>query len=333
MDARLADACAAARSIDEARPVGRGRAVRRAAAGDGRGHPRQDDDTGVLVEGRHRLARGTASRATRGIRRRRRADPAAAARPRSGSAWGLVGRHRRRRIGPDPGGVHRDGRAEADVRTDPALPAEPVRDAVTRRADDPDRARRRGAARCHHRLRRARLVGDADAVDVVPGRARRRGGRPADRATRPISASSATIRRSMPRSAPPSTSSPSAGAEVDEVDPGFSDPVEAFHVLWFSGEAKVLAWRYGDLVDDRVDPGLRRTASIGSAYIGVGLSRRDGGPDAAGRADGPVPPAATTCCVTPTLPLPAFPVGQDVPGRLARRRTGRAGRRTPIRST
>ena len=31
-----------------------------------------------------------------------------------------------------------------------------------------------------------------------------------------------------------------AGARVDEVDPGFADPVQAFHVLWFSGEAKVL---------------------------------------------------------------------------------------------
>ena len=31
-----------------------------------------------------------------------------------------------------------------------------------------------------------------------------------------------------------------AGARVDEVDPGFADPVQAFHVLWFSGEAKAL---------------------------------------------------------------------------------------------
>lgn len=31
-----------------------------------------------------------------------------------------------------------------------------------------------------------------------------------------------------------------AGACVEEVDPGFADPVHAFHVLWFAGEAKVL---------------------------------------------------------------------------------------------
>jgi hypothetical protein len=57
-----------------------------------------------------------------------------------------------------------------------------------------------------------------------------------------------------------------AGADVDEVSPGFSDPVHAFHVLWFSGEAKVLA---GKLKGDRtrpVDPGLLRTAGIGARF-------------------------------------------------------------------
>ncbi|MFZ3294758.1 MAG: hypothetical protein WA622_17460 [Mycobacterium sp.] len=36
-------------------------------------------------------------------------------------------------------------------------------------------------------------------------------------------------------------------------------------MLWFSGEAKALE-PYGDTVDDRVDPGLRRTAAVGSTY-------------------------------------------------------------------
>jgi aspartyl-tRNA(Asn)/glutamyl-tRNA(Gln) amidotransferase subunit A len=103
----------------------------------------------------------------------------------------------------------------------------------------------------------------------------------------------------------------SAGAEVDEVDPGFADPVEAFHVLWYSGEAHVLR-AYGDAVDDRVDPGLRRTAATGAAYsaadyldatavrmeLGVLMGRFHQTYDV---------------LVTPTLPLPAFPAGQDVP--------------------
>jgi aspartyl-tRNA(Asn)/glutamyl-tRNA(Gln) amidotransferase subunit A len=102
-----------------------------------------------------------------------------------------------------------------------------------------------------------------------------------------------------------------AGGEVDAVDPGFADPVEAFHVLWFSGEAHVLRG-YGDAVDDRVDPGLRRTAAVGAGYsaadyldatavrmeLGVRMGRFHETYDV---------------LLTPTLPLPAFPAGQDVP--------------------
>jgi aspartyl-tRNA(Asn)/glutamyl-tRNA(Gln) amidotransferase subunit A len=103
----------------------------------------------------------------------------------------------------------------------------------------------------------------------------------------------------------------SAGAKVDEVDPGFADPVEAFHVLWFAGEAHVLR-AYGNAVDERVDPGLRRTAAIGAAYsaadyldatavrmeLGVLMGRFHQTYDV---------------LLTPTLPLPAFGAGQDVP--------------------
>ncbi len=102
-----------------------------------------------------------------------------------------------------------------------------------------------------------------------------------------------------------------AGAEVTEVDPGFADPLEAFNVLWFSGAAKVLEG-YGEAVDDRVDAGLRRTAAAGSAYtvsdyldatavraeLGLLMGRFH---------------AQYDVLVTPTLPLAAFPVGQDVP--------------------
>jgi aspartyl-tRNA(Asn)/glutamyl-tRNA(Gln) amidotransferase subunit A len=101
------------------------------------------------------------------------------------------------------------------------------------------------------------------------------------------------------------------GAEVDEIDPGFADPVEAFHVLWFSGEAKVLE-PYGDSIDERVDAGLRRTAAIGATYsasdyldatavrmqLGSQMGRFHQNYDV---------------LVTPTLPLAAFPVGRDVP--------------------
>jgi len=104
------------------------------------------------------------------------------------------------------------------------------------------------------------------------------------------------------------------GAEVDEVDPGFADPVHAFHVLWFAGEAKVLQ-AYGDIREawaDRVDAGLRRTAALGatysaSDYLDATAVRMELG-QRMGRFH-----QAYDVLVTPTLPLPAFPTGQDVP--------------------
>lgn len=105
----------------------------------------------------------------------------------------------------------------------------------------------------------------------------------------------------------------SAGAQVDEVDPGFGDPVDAFHVLWFTGEAKVLS-AYGDIDDlaGRIDPGLHRTASIGATlsaddYLDAMAVRMQLG-GLMGRFH-----QRYDVLVTPTLPLPAFPVGQDVP--------------------
>lgn len=102
-----------------------------------------------------------------------------------------------------------------------------------------------------------------------------------------------------------------AGAHVEEVDPGFSDPVREFHILWFSGEAKVLEG-YGAAVDDRVDAGLRRTAAIGTTYTAsdyldaMAMRMRLG--ELMGRFH-----ENYDVLVTPTLPIPAFPVGQDVP--------------------
>lgn len=102
-----------------------------------------------------------------------------------------------------------------------------------------------------------------------------------------------------------------AGAEVDEVDPGFTDPEEAFHVLWFAGEAHVLRG-YGDAVDDRVDPGLLRTAAMGAQfsaadYLDATAVRMDLG-TRMGRFH-----RKYDLLLTPTLPLAAFPAGQDVP--------------------
>ncbi|MEV8372375.1 amidase [Kribbella sp. NPDC056861] len=100
-----------------------------------------------------------------------------------------------------------------------------------------------------------------------------------------------------------------AGAQVTEVDPGFADPIEAFDVLWCTGAAKLLA-AHGDAVGDRVDPGLRRTA--GAAYTAADYLKAIDVRAELGRAMG-VFHQQYDVLVTPTLPLTAFPVGQDVP--------------------
>src|SRR5699024_9488701 len=48
----------------------------------------------------------------------------------------------------------------------------------------------------------------------------------------------------------------SLGAQVETVELGLSDPVDAFHVLWFAGLAAVLA-PHGPEAIEHVDPSMR----------------------------------------------------------------------------
>jgi aspartyl-tRNA(Asn)/glutamyl-tRNA(Gln) amidotransferase subunit A len=105
-----------------------------------------------------------------------------------------------------------------------------------------------------------------------------------------------------------------AGARVEEVGPGFSDPVDEFHVLWFSGAARVVE-SYGEGAVDRVDPGLRRAAEAAAGY-----TVRDYMTAAATSVDLGVRMGlfhrTYDLLLTPTLPIPAFPTGRagaDVP--------------------
>ncbi len=215
------------------------------------------------LEGRHRLAPPRRHRQPVGRRAdRRRVQRRSRHRGRAGHG-GLVGGHRRWRVGADPGGVHRHGRAQADVRAGADLPAEPVRHPVARRPDDPHRRRRGRDARHPHRLRPARLVGDADSRPVVPGRARRRASTgPAHRVLARLWATCATTRRSTAPCGPRSRCWPPPAPSSSEVDPGFTDPVEAFHVLWFAGAAKVVAAYGAGAIDaDRSWAARRRRAA------------------------------------------------------------------------
>jgi aspartyl-tRNA(Asn)/glutamyl-tRNA(Gln) amidotransferase subunit A len=105
-----------------------------------------------------------------------------------------------------------------------------------------------------------------------------------------------------------------AGAEVEAVDPGFGDPLEAFHVLWFAGAAKVLQTyktHDGEMMQ-RVDRGLLRAAERGadisvSDYLDATAVRVDLGMRM-GRFH-----QTYDLLLAPTLPIAAFPKGADVP--------------------
>lgn len=102
-----------------------------------------------------------------------------------------------------------------------------------------------------------------------------------------------------------------AGAHIEEIDPGFTDPVEAFHVLWFSGAAKVLE-QYEPTDLARIDPLLRRCAEIGQTMtasqfldavsVRVSLGQQMGAFH-----------SKYDVLITPTLPIGAFPIGRDTP--------------------
>lgn len=103
-----------------------------------------------------------------------------------------------------------------------------------------------------------------------------------------------------------------AGAHVEQVDPGIEDPVEAFHVLWFAGAAKVLE-PYGPEGLERADPGLAAAVR----EHGLGVTASDYLDAVAVRMDHGVRMGAFheswDLLLTPTMPVAAFEVGRPAP--------------------
>jgi aspartyl-tRNA(Asn)/glutamyl-tRNA(Gln) amidotransferase subunit A len=103
-----------------------------------------------------------------------------------------------------------------------------------------------------------------------------------------------------------------AGAHVEEVDPDITDCVEAFHILWFTGAAKVIE-QYGEGAIERVDPRLREairefgTDVSAAAYLDATAERMDLGVRMGAFHD------RFDLLVTPTMPIPAFGTGQNAP--------------------
>ncbi|MDT0392266.1 amidase [Streptomyces dubilierae] len=124
----------------------------------------------------------------------------------------------------------------------------------------------------------------------------------------------AAVRRAVERLA-------ELGAYVTETDPDLTDPVEAFHTLWFSGAARVTQ-HLAPHQREVLDPGLREICARGARYsaleylaavdVRMGLGRR------MGRFHD-----TYDLLVTPTLPITAFEAGAEVPkGSGHRRWTG-----------
>ncbi|RSN65682.1 amidase [Amycolatopsis sp. WAC 04182] len=102
-----------------------------------------------------------------------------------------------------------------------------------------------------------------------------------------------------------------AGLHIEETDPGFTDPKPAFDILWSTGAAKWLdTFPAGS--ETKVDPGLRKVWELGktfsaSDYLGANAERA-----ALGILMGEFH-TRYDVLITPTLPIPAFEAGHEVP--------------------
>ncbi|MZD04181.1 amidase [Streptomyces sp. SID5785] len=111
------------------------------------------------------------------------------------------------------------------------------------------------------------------------------------------------------------------GAYVEEVDPDFTDPVDAFQVLWFSGAARVVQ-QLSPAQRELLDPGLREICAQGARYSALDYLAAVDTRMALGRRMGAFH-ETYDLLVTPTMPLTAFEAGVEVPkGSGLRRWTG-----------
>lgn len=104
------------------------------------------------------------------------------------------------------------------------------------------------------------------------------------------------------------------GAVVDEVDPGFENPLPIFNTLWWSG-ARFALRNFTDKQIDELDPGLREVFTEGakitlSDYMEATLARGELGIQMKKFHE------QYDFLVTPTLSVPAFEVGKLSPQEL-----------------
>jgi aspartyl-tRNA(Asn)/glutamyl-tRNA(Gln) amidotransferase subunit A len=108
------------------------------------------------------------------------------------------------------------------------------------------------------------------------------------------------------------------GAIVTEADPGFTDPIATFEVLWYVGAARAVE-PYAAGRREQMDCGLIEVAEIGSAVSALDYLQ-------ATEVQSKLNQLMSRfflkydLLVTPTMPIVAFPAGQEVPDGWPRRR-------------
>ncbi|WP_330354386.1 amidase [Streptomyces chartreusis] len=124
----------------------------------------------------------------------------------------------------------------------------------------------------------------------------------------------AAVRRAVERLA-------GLGAYVEETDPDFTDPVDAFHTLWFTGAARVTQ-HLGPHQRELLDPGLREICGVGARMSALDYLAAVDVRMELGRRMGRFHDSYDLL-LTPTLPITAFEAGAEVPkGSGHRRWTG-----------
>jgi aspartyl-tRNA(Asn)/glutamyl-tRNA(Gln) amidotransferase subunit A len=101
------------------------------------------------------------------------------------------------------------------------------------------------------------------------------------------------------------------GADVDEVDPGFADPLHAFEVLWYAGAAKTVD---AMTAEQRalIDPGLAEIAAQGRSLTALDYLDATNERMALGERMGRFH-QTYDLLLTPTLPITAFDAGVESP--------------------
>ncbi|MFF8971489.1 amidase [Streptomyces sp. NPDC014995] len=118
----------------------------------------------------------------------------------------------------------------------------------------------------------------------------------------------AAVRRAVERLA-------GLGAYVEETDPDFTDPVHAFHTLWFAGAAQVTR----RLPQESLDPGLREISAEGARFTALDYLAAVDVRMELGRRMG-LFHDTYDLLLTPTVPITAFEAGAEVPKGSAHRR-------------